>query len=75
MDFRSDPRRIECSTLLLVGDEDPITPPVFSEEIAAGLSRDNLTYVKYSKCGHGVIADKPDEAYAEIRRFVLSSYA
>ena len=35
MDFRPDLHRIECPTMVIVGEDDPITPPIFSDEIAA----------------------------------------
>lgn len=72
MDFRAELRKIECPTLLLVGDDDPITPPEFSDEIAAGLRSDLLTYLKFPECGHGVVGDKPDDALKAMRSFILS---
>lgn len=70
MDFRNDLHRIACPVLLMVGEEDPITPPVFSDTIAAGLPDSWLTYHRFPECGHGVVADKPDEAMQAIRDFV-----
>lgn len=75
MDFRAELRRIDCPTLLLVGENDPITPPEFSDEIAAGLGSDQLTYLKFPDCGHGVVADKPEEAMMALRRFIQSVQA
>ncbi|MDP4033763.1 MAG: alpha/beta hydrolase [Pseudorhodobacter sp.] len=72
MDFRGDLPRINCPTLVLAGEEDPITPPEFSDEIAAGLRSDSLTYLKFPACGHGVVNDKPHEAMAALRGFILS---
>ncbi|MEM8562185.1 MAG: hypothetical protein AAGF57_08115 [Pseudomonadota bacterium] len=42
-DFRSELHWIICPFLLLTGEEDPTTPPVFSEAIAAGLAESRLT--------------------------------
>jgi proline iminopeptidase len=70
MDFRDALHRITCPVLLMVGEEDPITPPVFSDVIAAKLSNSQLTYQRYAECGHGVIADKPEEALLTIRSFI-----
>jgi proline iminopeptidase len=72
MDFRADLWKIDCPTLVLVGEEDPITPPEFSDEIAAGLRPDLRTYLKFSNCGHGVVGDKPDEALRALRSFIQS---
>ncbi|MEM6900810.1 MAG: alpha/beta hydrolase, partial [Pseudomonadota bacterium] len=70
MDFREALQRITCPVLLMVGDEDPITPPMFSDVIAKNLSNGVLTYHRFPDCGHGVIADKPDEALQAIRAFI-----
>ena len=72
MDFRADLGKIECPTLVLVGENDPITPPEFSDEIAAGLRPDLRTYLKFSDCGHGVVGDKPDDALRALRNFIQS---
>jgi len=72
MDFRDDVHRILCPVLLMVGEEDPITPPVFSDVIAASLHESQLTYHRFTDCGHGVVADKPDEAMQAIRSFIES---
>lgn len=73
MDFRDDLHRIACPVLLMVGEEDPITPPVFSDVIAASLPKNQLTYHRFTDCGHGVIADKPDEALQAVRSFIERS--
>ncbi len=72
MDFRSDLSKITCPTLLMVGEDDPITPPEFSDTIAAELHSDQLEYIKFKNCGHGVIGDKPEEALKALRQFILS---
>lgn len=70
MDFRADLGKIACPTLVLVGENDPITPPEFSDEIAAGVRGDLLTYLKFPDCGHGVVGDKPDAALRALRSFI-----
>ena len=72
MDFRPDLRRINCPALILAGEDDPIMPPEFSDEIASGLQHGRVSYLKFSECGHGVVGDKPEEAMAALRRFILS---
>lgn len=72
MDFREDLHRIACPVLLMVGEDDPITPPAFSDAIAAHLPADQLTYHRFKDCGHGVLGDKPKEALQSIRTFIGS---
>jgi pimeloyl-ACP methyl ester carboxylesterase len=60
---------IRCPTLVLGGELDPITPVADSEDIAAAIPHAELRIVEGA--GHGVFRDKPDEALALIREFVL----
>ncbi|MFK7837725.1 MAG: alpha/beta fold hydrolase [Sulfitobacter sp.] len=70
MDFRQDLSRITCPVLVMVGEEDPITPPEFSDEIAALLPQNSTTYLKFAECGHGIVGDKPQEALTAMRDFI-----
>lgn len=69
-DFRSELGKITCPVLVLAGEEDPITPPEFSDVIIERLREDQVTYAKFDKCGHGVVGDRPDEALQFLRDFV-----
>ncbi len=73
MDFRDHLSKIVCPVLVLVGELDPITPPEFSEVIASSIRDDLVTLQRFTKCGHGVVADQPDPAFRAIRQFILSN--
>lgn len=75
MDFRRDLSRITCPVLVMVGEEDPITPWAFSEAIVAGLCEGRATFRTFEDCGHGVVVDKPDEALDAIRTFISTDAA
>lgn len=62
--------RITCPTLVLAGELDPITPYACSEEIAAAIGDSTLEIV--DGAGHAPFRDRPDDALAAIRAFVLS---
>jgi pimeloyl-ACP methyl ester carboxylesterase len=49
---------IDCPTLVLVGDGDELTPPVLSEEIAAGIPGARLVTVP--DCGHLSTLERPE---------------
>ena len=49
---------IECPALVLVGDGDELTPPVLSEEIAAGITGSRLVVVP--DCGHLSTMEQPE---------------
>jgi len=72
MDFRADLAKIDCPTLVMVGEEDPITPIEFSRVMVEHLRDDLTTFKTYTECGHGVVGDKPEEALQDIRDFILA---
>ncbi len=60
---------IRCPTLVLGGELDPITPVADAEDISAAIPNAELRI--FEGAGHGVFRDKPEEAVAVIREFVL----
>ena len=70
MDFRANLAKVSCPTLIMVGEDDPITPPAFSLEIAGHLPPEYAQLERIGGAGHGVVADKPDEAFSLIRTFL-----
>jgi pimeloyl-ACP methyl ester carboxylesterase len=57
-DCRALLKSIRCPTLVLVGDGDALTPPVLSEEIAAGIAGAHL--VRVPDCGHLSTLERPE---------------
>jgi pimeloyl-ACP methyl ester carboxylesterase len=56
-DCRPQLASIRCPTLVLVGDGDELTPPMLSEEIAAGVAGARL--VRVPDCGHLSTLERP----------------
>jgi pimeloyl-ACP methyl ester carboxylesterase len=50
---------VRCPTLVLVGDDDQVTPPELSEEMAAAIPGARLVVVP--DCGHGSTLEQPRE--------------
>lgn len=71
MDFRADLARVTCPVLVMAGEQDPITPIAFSEEIVGGLTAADVTFERFGNAGHGVVSDAPDRALELIRSFVV----
>jgi proline iminopeptidase len=67
--------KIRCPTLVLAGEEDPITPLADSEDIAAAIDPQYVRIERFAGCGHGVFRDAPEAGLAAIRRFLTSSEA
>jgi pimeloyl-ACP methyl ester carboxylesterase len=70
MDFRAALSRIQCPTLVMAGDKDPITPMAFSETIAASLPPQWLRLERFADCGHGIVRDAPAPFFATLRDFI-----
>ncbi len=70
LDFRHALATVRCPTLVLAGEQDPITPIAFSEVIAASLPQHLVRFMRFENCGHGVVQDQPDEAFAALRAFI-----
>lgn len=66
---RSDPRgdlgAITCPTLVLVGDQDAITPPFMAEDIASVIPRATLEVVP--NCGHLSTLEQPEAVTAALK--------
>jgi proline iminopeptidase len=63
-------RRVRCPTLVLGGEEDPMTPIECQEDIVAALPAQVARFERFPACGHGVVADAPERAMAVIREFI-----
>jgi proline iminopeptidase len=65
-------RHVRCPTLVMGGEEDPMTPIVCQEEIAAALPVHLVRFERFPGCGHGVVNDAPERAMAIMREFIVS---
>ncbi len=71
MDFRAALCRVTCPVMVMAGRDDPVTPLAMNEEIVASLPG-GAKFRVFDKCGHGVVGDRADDAFAAIRAFILS---
>src|SRR6266851_9628778 len=51
--------RIKCRTLIVAGEDDPITPVADMEDIAAAIRSDLVRLERFANAGHGVYRDRP----------------
>lgn len=72
MDFREALGRIICPSLVIGGEDDPITPISRSELLAACIPRHLVRLVKVPNAGHGVHNDDPGLAMRLLREFILA---
>lgn len=70
-DLRADLGRVTSPTLVLAGEDDPITPIAGGRSVVDALG-DIARFQSFADCGHGVWRDQPDAAMAAIRSFIAS---
>ena len=61
---------ITCPTLILCGNDDPMTPVLASEEILSLLPDGVGRLELFDDCGHGSYRDQPEKTEAVLRQFV-----
>ena len=62
--------RIQCPTLVLGGEDDPIHPIESQADIAAALPAHLVQFERFPNCRHAVVTDAPEAAMAVIRDFI-----
>jgi proline iminopeptidase len=65
-----DLHRVQCPTLVLGGEDDPMHPIESQADIAAALLAHLAQFERFDNCGHGVVPDAPERAMAVIRDFI-----
>ena len=64
--------RITCPTLVVGGEDDPMTPIESQVDIAAALRPGIARFERFAGCGHGVVADAGDKAMGLFREFITA---
>jgi proline iminopeptidase len=70
-DMLADLQRIQCPTLVLGGEADPITPIEAQEDIARAIPSPWVRFERFPDCGHGAFRDDP-RVLDVIRDFIVS---
>jgi pimeloyl-ACP methyl ester carboxylesterase len=69
-DFSADLAKVTSPVLILGGDEDPITPPVYQDALERALRAAPRTRLRFPGASHFIHLDAPDEYFAALRGFV-----
>ncbi len=69
-DMLADLGRIQCPTLVMGGEDDPMTPIEAQADIAAALPAHLVRFERFANCGHGIIPDARERGLAMIRDFI-----
>jgi len=63
--------RVECPTLVLADEKDPITPAADAEEIVAALPAGLAQFHRFANAGHHLFWDAPESFFETVRRFIM----
>lgn len=69
-DFREDLAKVTTPTLILAGDQDPVTPAEGAVEMLACFPAGVARLEIFNSCGHGPARDRPDVALDVMRQFI-----
>jgi dienelactone hydrolase len=67
--------RIQCATLILAGEDDPILPMEDSEDIARAIPSHLVRFERFSNAGHGVFRDEPDRGFKSFATSLRADHA
>jgi proline iminopeptidase len=70
LDLRTELARVRCPTLVLAGDDDPVTPLESAEEIVAHLPPELVRFERFAGARHGVHRDEPEACFRVLREFL-----
>ena len=70
--FFPDLHLIQCPTLVLGGEDDPIHPIESQADIAAALPPHLVRFERFADCRHACIQDAPEQTLAAIRSFITT---
>jgi proline iminopeptidase len=62
--------RIQCPTLVLGGEDDPMHPIESQADIAAALPPHLVQFERFADCGHACMPDAPERTLGVIRDFI-----
>ena len=69
--FFADLHRIQCPTLVLGGEDDPMLPIECQADLAAALPGHLVQFERFAECGHSCMQDAPEQTLAAIRNFIM----
>lgn len=71
-DFLPALSQVRCPTLVVASEDDPITPPADSDDIAAALPPQLVRLERFAGCGHPAYQDDAEGFFRVLREFMAS---
>jgi proline iminopeptidase len=73
--FLPDLGNISCPTLVIAGEDDPVTTIEDAMDMVEALPSELVQFKRFENCGHGVREDNPDVYFKVLREFIGGSEA
>jgi proline-specific peptidase len=70
--FLSELHRIQCPTLILAGEHDPVCTIEDMQEIAEAIPSNLVRFERFPDAGHGVFRDEPERALKILSEFIMT---
>ncbi len=74
-DFAPGLARIQCPTLVMGGEDDPVTTIDDMADIAAAIPQHLVRFERIANCGHGPFFDAPERTLTVMREFITGEAA
>lgn len=71
-DFREGLAGVRLPVLIMGGDEDPMMPPVYQDEIESALHNAFVTRIRFVGAGHFLQVDAPEAYFSALHEWVLA---
>jgi proline iminopeptidase len=71
-DHRNKLARVECPVLVVLGEQDPVTPAAWGREVAESLPADKTELIVLAGASHLVTLDEPEAFAAAVSQFVAA---
>ena len=64
--------RVQCLTLVINGEDDPVMTINDAQEVAAAIPSGLVRFEGFPNAGHGIYRDQPEGFFKILREFILS---
>jgi len=71
-DLFTSPQRIQCPTLIMGGEDDPICTIEDAEDIAAAIPAHLVRFERFANAGHGIVPDAPQRFLQVLKEFIAA---
>lgn len=72
VDFTQSLSRIKCPTLVLGGEDDPVTTIEDVQDVASAIPPELVRFESFPNAGHGIVHDQPERFLRVVGEFIAA---